>query len=168
MSVSDALVAALVEIEQHVGRSGWDQPARLFALVRSVDLRAAEPGLWLGRPEPLAGALSAIEQDGFHSGDDLAATLAEIYWPVSVTGCAVALERSFLPKDAEAELPDDLEAAARTVAAHPRRMDLRVVVGVTRDGTRHGVARFRDAGEELIAGPDLVPALAQALSHTLE
>ncbi len=31
--VSDALVAALIEVERHVGRSGWDQPARLFALV---------------------------------------------------------------------------------------------------------------------------------------
>ena len=30
---TERLLAALVEIERFVGRAGWDQPARLFALV---------------------------------------------------------------------------------------------------------------------------------------
>ncbi len=168
MRVSEALVAALVEVERHVGRLGWDQPARLFALVRTTELLAAEPGL----AEHLSGAptdgYSSIEQEEFRPGTDLAEALARIGWPATVAGCVLAVERSFLPADAEAELPDDPEAAARFVARHPRRVDLRVVVGVTRDGASHGVARLRGEDGDLIGGADLVPALAEALAHTLE
>ena len=33
-----ALQRVLLEIEGHVGRLGWDQPARLFALVNTDEL----------------------------------------------------------------------------------------------------------------------------------
>lgn len=165
---SQALEAALIEVERHVGKLGWDQPARLFALVRTRDLIAAEPHL----AGPLAGVpgdgFSSVEQDGFRGGDDLGQTLAEIIWPDAVFGCALSLERSFLPADVEADLPDDPTAAAELVAKHPRRLDLRVVVGVTRDGDHHGVARVRDAEGELLGGKELVPVLAEALAHTFE
>lgn len=166
--MSEALVAALVEVERHVGRLGWDQPARLFALVRTADLLAAEPSL----AEHLTGArpdgFSSIEQEDFHPGTDLAEALARIVWPATVDGCVLALERAFLPADADAELPDDPDDAARLVAGHPRRLDLRVVVGVTRDGASHGIARVRAEEGDLLSGADLVPALAAALAHTLE
>ena len=45
MSAPDALVASLMEIERHVAGLGWDQPARLFALVPTVELIEAEPQL---------------------------------------------------------------------------------------------------------------------------
>jgi hypothetical protein len=166
--MDDALVAALIEVERHVGRLGWDQPARLFALVRTADLIAAEPHLaeHLGAASP--DGFSSVEQEQFHAGDDLGSALARIAWPPTVAGCVLALERAFLPASAEAGLPDDATAAARAVAAHPERMDLRVVVGVTRDGRRHGIARVRADDGELLSGADLVPALAEALAHTLE
>ena len=169
--MSEALTAALIEVERHVGRSGWDQPARLFALVHTADLIAAEPGLAEHLQGGFADGYSSIEQEEFHAGDDLAVTLNRIAWPDTVAGCALALERSFLPADAEAELPEDPQAAAELVAAHPKRLDLRVVVGVTRDGGRHSVARVRpsdDSEGELLGGADLVPALASALAHTLD
>lgn len=166
--MSDALAAALVEVERHVGRLGWDQPARLFALVRTTDLLAAEPSLAEHLSGGFSDGYSSIEQEDFRPGSDLAETLARIAWPPTVAGCALALERAFLPADAETELPDDPDAAVRAVAEHPRRLDLRVVVGVTRDGQRHGVARVRGADGELLGGADLVPALAAALAHTLE
>jgi hypothetical protein len=165
--VTDALVAALIEVERHIGRSGWDQPARLFALVRTAELIAAEPSL----ADQLTGAAdgySSIEQEDFTPGDDLAETLAGIAWPDTVAGCVLALERAFLPTDAEGELPEDPDAAALAVANHPRKLDLRVVVGVTRDGGSHGLARVRGEDGDLLAGADLVPALAAALAHTLE
>ena len=71
MSPSDALVAALLEIERHVGGIGWDQPARLFALVPTAELIAAEPQLaehLSGASEPQPEQLSAIEQEGFNGG----------------------------------------------------------------------------------------------------
>jgi hypothetical protein len=166
--VSEALVAALVEVERHVARLGWDQPARLFALVRTAELIAAEPSLAAHLSVGAPDGFSSIEQDEFRPGTDLAETLARIVWPESVAGCVLTLERAFLPATAEAGLPDDPDEAARAVAADPRRLDLRVVVGVTRDGDRHGVARVRGEDGELVGGSDLVPALAEALAHTLE
>lgn len=171
----DALVAALVEIERHVGHGGWDQPARLFALVPTADLVAAEPSLAAqlapagedGAGGPPEGALSSIEQDGFHTGDDLAAALERIMWPDAVHGCALALERLFVPPHVEQSIPEDADAAERFVAEHPERRDVRVVVGVTRAGTRYGVARVRTEPGDLLAAEDLVPGLGQALSRTL-
>lgn len=168
MLVTEALLAALVEVERHVGRLGWDQPARLFALALSSELLAAEPTLAEHLSGGAADGFSSIEQDEFRPGADLAETLSRIAWPPSVIGCVLALERAFLPPEAEADLPEDSEAAALVVAEHPRRLDLRVVVGVTRDGIRHGVARVRGEDGELLGGADLVPALAAALAHTLE
>lgn len=38
-----ALASAVIEVEAHVGREGWDQPARLYALVDTERFVAAEP-----------------------------------------------------------------------------------------------------------------------------
>ena len=40
--MTDVLTAALIEVERHVGRAGWDQPARLFALVPTAEFILAE------------------------------------------------------------------------------------------------------------------------------
>ncbi len=167
---ADRLAAALLEIERHVGHGGWDQPARLFALVPTARLVEAEPALaeTLGRPGAPDDALSSVEQDGFRTGDDLIDDLARIGWPASVEGCALAVERLFVPPEVEADLPEDPDAAASFVATHARRQDVRVVVGVLRDGTRYGLARVRTSPEDLLAADDLVPGLASALSRTLE
>lgn len=167
----DALAAALLEIERHVGHGGWDQPARLFALVPTAELLAAEPALVDQLPDLDAlphGALSSIEQEGFNSnGLEVIEALAGIGWPASVFGCAVALERLFVPPHVEDQIPDDDAAAEDFVAHHPERQDVRVVVGVTRPGTQFGVARLRSDPGELLAAEDLVPGLAEVLSRTL-
>jgi hypothetical protein len=166
--MSDRLLASLVEVERHVGRLGWDQPARLFALVKTVDLIAAEPHLADQLQGSTTDGFTSVEQDEFTAGADLGETLAQLTWPPAVSGCALVLERAFLPSDAEGDLPDDPDQAAEVVAEHPRRLDLRVVVGVTRDGLRHGLARVRGSEGELLGGSDLVPVLADALAHTFE
>lgn len=164
-----ALVAALMEIERHVGHGGWDQPARLFALVPTAELIAAEPSLAeqltdVARPED---ALSSIEQDGFHTGGDLIEELDRILWPETVFGCALAVERLFVPPHVEEQIPDDPDAAADFVATHPERKDVRVVVGVTSTGARYGLARLKNEPDDLLAATDLVPGLGDALSRTL-
>ncbi|MDQ7992745.1 MAG: PPA1309 family protein [Propionicimonas sp.] len=166
--MNEVLTAALIEVEHHVGRSGWDQPARLFALVRTSELIAAEPGLAEHLGHGPSDGYTSIEQEEFVAGADLAQTLAGIAWPQTVAGCVLAVERAFVPPEVEGELPDDPALAARAVAEHPRRLDLRVVVGVTRDGGQHGVARIRGVEQDLLGGTDLVPALAAALSRTLD
>lgn len=166
----DSLIAALAEIERHVGRSGWDQPARLFALVPTRQLMEAEPSLahQLERPGGVdPDALSSVEQDGFHTGEDIVESLDHIQWPATVAGVALTLERLFLPKGAEASLPDDPTLANDAVAQHPDRQDVRVVVGVLRTGERYGIGRVRTHADDLLAAPDLVPGLADALFRTL-
>ena len=169
----EALVAALVELEHHVADAGWDAPSRLFALVETDTLAAAEPGLARslglrtsadgGAP----GALTAIEQDTFTPTDDLLADLGGIEWPDEVFGTAVATVRTFLPSSADVDLPEDPAEAAAAVAAHPAAQEIRVVVGVDRSGAQHGVARLRSRPDELLGGADLVPGLVSALAHTL-
>lgn len=170
MSVPDALIAGLMEIERHVSGLGWDQPARLFALVPTSELIAAEPHLadhLSGGTEPRSDQLSAIEQEGFNGGDDLGEALARITWPASVTGVALTLERFFLPGAADNELPGG-SAAAEQARQHPERQEIRVVVGAVRGGHSYGVARIRSHPEELLSGSDLVPGLAAALARTLD
>lgn len=166
MLSDDALVASLVEIERHVSRLGWDQPARLFALVRTDALIKAEPHLAEHLTVTAPDALSSVEQEDFHGGEDLVVALSRISWPATVTGCAIAVERTFLPSHLEGEIPDD-DTAAEFVAHHPERQDVRVVVGVLRDGSHHGLARLVSAPDELLGSDDLVPGLVQALAETL-
>ena len=169
----DALVAALVDLERHVGAAGWDQPPRLFALVLTDVFAAAEPalaadlGLRTSAAGAAPGALTAIEQDGFTPSEDLVGDLAQLEWPETVFGCAVSAERTFLPAGAEADIPDEPAAAAAYVAAHPDRQEIRVVVGADRAGHTHGVARLVSRPEELLGAEDLVPGLGAALAHTL-
>lgn len=170
---SDALAAALIELERHVGEGGWDQAPRLFALVNTDSVIAAEPQLaaQLGLRGSAEGghpdALTAVEQDHFRPGEDLLEDLAAIFWPETVHGCALSLESTFLPPGAEADIPDDPDLAAQYVSTHEDRLELRVVIGVDRDGHTHGVARMRSEPDELLGSPDLVPGLTDALIRTL-
>jgi len=166
----DALVAGLMEIERHVSNLGWDQPARLFALVPTLELIAAEPQLaehLVGGVEPAPDHLSAIEQEGFAPGADLGAALARISWPGTVSGVALSLERFFLPGAGDSDLPVG-PAADDRVRQDPDREEIRVVVGALRSGESHGVARIRSHPDELLSGRDLVPGLAAALARTLD
>ncbi len=167
--LSDALAAAVLEVERHVGAAGWDQPARLFALVPTHELIAAAPELaaQLGTDHP-EGHLSSIEQEDFHGGMDLTEALAHLAWPATVAGCVLSLERAFLPAQYESELPDDPASASDVVANHPHRQELRLVTGVLRDGARHAVGRLRTNPTELLGGADLAPGLSAALLATLE
>lgn len=166
MADNTRLIACLMDVERHVSSAGWDQPARLFALVTTATLLEVEPQLKGRVPEGSPDALTAIEQDEFHASDDLFERLGNIYWPETVEGCAIALERAFLPPHDEADLPQDPEEAAAFVSRHPNKTDVRVVVGVLRTGERHGLARLVSNPEDLLGAEDLVPGLAEALVDT--
>lgn len=168
MSDTTRLIAALADVERHVGNLGWDQPARLFALVGTSQLLELEPQLAERIPQGSEDALTAIEQEDFAAGMEVFERLAGIYWPETVEGATLAMERTFLPAEYESDLPEDPDAAAEFVTGHEARVDVRVVVGVLRDGSRHGLARLRSNPEELMGADDLVPDLAEALLATLE
>lgn len=172
-AAEEPLIAALMELERHVGEGGWDQQPRLFALVSTDSVIAAEPELaqQLGLRGSADGghpdALTAIEQDQFSPGEDLVADLATIAWPTQVYGCALSLESSFLPSDAEAEVPSEPAQAADYVAGHERRQEMRVLAGVDRDQHRYGVGRLKSQPDELLGAQDMVPGLIRVLADTL-
>lgn len=168
MAEPTRLIACLADVERHVSSAGWDQPARLFALVGTERLLALEPQLRGRVPDGATDSLTAIEQDDFHATDNVFERLRGIYWPDTVDGVALAMERSFLASRFEADLPEDPGEAEEFVSSHPEKQDVRVVVGVLRDGSRHGLARLISNPEDLLGSEDLVPGLAEALLATLE
>ncbi|MFI1353783.1 PPA1309 family protein [Streptomyces sp. NPDC020898] len=170
---ANPLTRAVLEIDEYASGLGWDQPARLFALVDTARLRVQEPALaaQLGlTEEPETTGLTPIEQDEIPAGKPLDEFLATIAWPDSVVGCALTVERLMLPPTAEASVPQGLsdKKLAAWVAAHPDRQEVRMTVAVLRDGTRDSAVRLRekDAPKEVLTGSGLVPGLAEALSAT--
>ncbi|MFF7447291.1 MULTISPECIES: PPA1309 family protein [unclassified Streptomyces] len=167
------LTRAVLEIDEYVSGLGWDQPARLFALVDTARLRAQEPGLaaQLGlEDEQATTALTPIEQEEIPAGRPLDEFLGTIAWPDAVVGCALTVERLMLPPSAEASVPEGLneKKLAQWVAEHPDRQEVRMTVAVLRDGARDSALRLRekDSPTEVLTGGDLVPGLAEALSAT--
>lgn len=168
------LTRAVLEIDEYASGLGWDQPARLFALVDTAKLRAQEPGL--ARQLGLTGGSDAattytpIEQDQLPAGKPLDTFLGTVAWPDAVAGCALTVERTMLPPSAEATVPKELGGAAlaKWVAQHPDRQEVRMTVAVLRDGSREAAIRLRekDSPTEVLTGPDLVPGLADALTAT--
>ncbi|MEV6697005.1 PPA1309 family protein [Streptomyces sp. NPDC051453] len=167
------LTRAVLEIDEYASGLGWDQPARLFALVDTARLRAQEPGLaaQLGLDgEQEAAAFTPIEQDEVPADKPLDEFLGTIAWPDPVVGCALTVERLMLPPSAEAAVPEGLGEAelARWVAKHPGRQEVRMTVAVLRDGARESALRLRekDSPTDVLTGSDLVPGLAEALAAT--
>jgi hypothetical protein len=166
----DALAAAVIEVERHAAGAGWDQPARLFALVDTAELVAREPHLADQLVSgDLAPALTSIEQDGVPTDRSLEELLATLTWPTGVIGCAAVVERLVLPPGAEDDVPEGEEAVAY-VAAHPDRQEVRIVVGALRSGASYCALRLRahDEDASVLGGQDLVPQLLQLVRATLE
>lgn len=168
----EPLTLAALETERHVAASGWDQPPRLFALVATAGLVAREPQLAAGLDsrDLAPGALTAVEQEGLPSTASLESMLGRLAWPETVDGVALAVERLVVPPEAERDLPADADEAARLLAAHPGREDVRLLVAVHRDGRAICLLRQRshDRDDRVATGPDLAPGLVHALRATLE
>jgi hypothetical protein len=169
------LTRAVLEIDEYASGLGWDQPARLFALVDTARLRTQEPALaaQLGLDaEQETTGLTPIEQEEIPAGKPLDEFLGTIAWPDAVVGCALTVERLMLPPSAEASVPEGLteKKLAQWVAEHPDRQEVRMTVAVLRDGARDSALRLRekDSPTEVLTGEALVPGLAEALAATFE
>ncbi len=165
------LLSVVGEVEGHLAEAGWDQPPQLFALVDTEQLLRAEPqlaetmGLVVARP----GSLTPIAQDPLEPGP-LDEQLAGMMFGPEVLGVVLTHEVLVLPPSAEAAL-DDTEDPAAAAAAHPERREVRMAVGVLRDGSRESVLRLRGPdgeADEIVTGGDLTPGLAEALFATLD
>lgn len=172
LDLDPALASAVLEIEAHVATDGWDQPARLYALVDTAQLVAAEPALasLMGLDESSAqGSLTPIEQDQLVPGERLEEVLQTTAWPRGVTGCAAVVERLVLPPGADGQIPEDPVAAEEFAREHPDRQEVRIVAGATRAGATYCALRLRshDDDQDVLGGADLVPQLTQLLAATL-
>ena len=177
---ADPLRVVLVEVERHVAETGWNRPPTLFALADTRDFFQAEPGMagQLGiDPESLPDeALTPIEQENLPDAP-LDEILAQISWPESVSGCALVYEALVLPPSAEAARPEGVDETD-WATQHPDRREVRMAVGVLRNGRTEGMLRIRPlAGEgdeldpangDVISASDLAPGLAAALRSTLD
>jgi len=173
LDVDPALAAAVLEIESHIAEGGWDQPARLYALVDTAQLVAREPALAsaMGLDSASAeGSLTPVEQDQLSPDRPLETVLESIVWPADVTGCAAVVERLVLPPDVDEQIPDDPSAAEQFAREHPDRQEVRIVAGVTRTGSTYCALRLRahDDDHSVVGGGDLVPQLLALLGATLE
>lgn len=163
------LQRAVTDIDSHLEQAGWDQPMRLYALVETADLLAREPHLadTLGLGvEAAPGSLMPVEQEDLPDLplDEL---LATITWPHEVLGAAVSQEVISLPPDAEVEAVEGADDPVAWAAAHPEREEIRLTVGLLRDGQRACAIRRRGS-IEILLGDDLAPHLAAALLATFE
>lgn len=174
-----ALARAVVELEEYVARRGWDAPVGIFALVRTAAALARDPALAEAlddmaltdaRHDPQA--LTVIEQEDLPAAADLEDLLGRIAWPESVDGAALAVERVALPPAAEREAAaiGDAEERMAFLNAHPDRQDVRMVVGVLRNGEAWCAIRSRtqDSSDRVVTGDVLVPGLVEALNATLD
>jgi len=174
-----SLIVTVVEIERHVAEAGWDQPPRLYALVDTVELAGQQPrlaallGITPGTTPP--GSLTPVEQDKL-ADKPLDELLAGIAWPAEVLGCALVQEVVVLPPSAEPAdgLGNDVGRSVNWATGHPERRDVRLVVGMLRDGSTACALRLRaGAGaatdeDDVLTGPDLAPNLSAALLATLD
>jgi hypothetical protein len=170
--VLDSLSIAALDTERHVAAAGWDQPPRLFALVRTATLVEREPQLLaqLSVADQAPDALTAIEQEGLHQSNNLESVLGRIAWPPDVDGCAFVVERVVVPPDAERDLPRDPDSAIDILSRHRDRQDVRLLAAVLRDGQSVCLIRQRahDSDDAVATGPDLAPGLVSALRTTFE
>jgi hypothetical protein len=173
LDTDPALAAAVLEIENHIAADGWDQPARLYALVETAALVVREPALAavMGLDSASAqGSLTPIEQDQLAPDQPLEVVLESIVWPPEVAGCAAVVERLVLPPNADQQIPDDRASAEEFAREHPDRQEVRIVAGATRAGATYCALRLRahDDDQSVVGGADLVPGLLQLLRATLE
>lgn len=168
MDFANNLEALVREVEQHVGNAGWDQPTRLFALIPTAAVIAANPivAKELGITGDLP--LTSVEQE-LDSQTNLEDLLGTIAWPQDVQGAILVLERIVLPPAAESELPTDTESELIDAAAtHPERRDVRIVSAVLRSGQNLNALRHRTHDEvtAVAVAPNLVNRLNEALLAT--
>ncbi|OMG12663.1 PPA1309 family protein [Actinomyces naeslundii] len=176
-SRSRALARAVTETEAHVAAFGWDQPVRVFALVRTNEALAADPDVAElldaatveeSRTDP--ELLMVVEQEGLPAAADLEHLLAQLAWPESVHGAAISVERLVLPPAAQEEAEAITDAAERLafLQARPDREAIRMVVGVLRSGESWCALRSRthDDDASIYQGEQLVPGLTEALAAT--
>src|SRR3954453_18840768 len=94
------LVTAALETERHVASGGWDQPPRLFALVRTAGLVGQDPQLRSHLASHGRQPLTPIEPEGLPPPSSLESLVGRLAGPADVDGVDLAVERIVVPPEA--------------------------------------------------------------------
>lgn len=86
--------------------------------------------------------------------------LAQIAWPEAVDGCAICVERVIVDRE------DESVIGPEEALADPNKRDVRLAVGLMRDGASWCTLRVKDV-PDLIESSDAVPELIDVLRQTL-
>lgn len=161
-----------MDLERHASDQGWDQPPRVYALVPTAELARREPALaaMLGLDASADPAeLTPVEQEPLPEGVPLEEALGRMAWPEAVAGCALVMER-LVVKGSDETLDPPRGDGGAAAGSQESAEEVRMVAGVLRDGGRHAALRMRayDTEDQVLNGPDLVPALTSALELTLQ
>jgi hypothetical protein len=158
----DPLTAVVLDVERHAASSGWDQPARIYGVVSTVQLVDQEPHLAdeLGLTAD-SSTLTPLDQGELPWHGSLEESLARLAWPEAVLGAVLVTERVVAGEDGQRRLTTAPEGTGAD--------ELRLVIGVLRDGGRMCAVRFRSADEEtaVLSGADMAPDLSEQLAATL-
>lgn len=159
-----ALKETVLEIERECAKAGWTRGIVLYALVPTADVIESAPEMAEALAEKSPTSLTAIEQEDVELTGTIEDFLGTISWSAEVFGAALVLERLIVNEEPPGELSE--EALAEWVIEHGQ--EVRMVVGVLRDGSQECAMRMRAYDDEnaIMAGPELLPGMAEALALT--
>ncbi|CAB4686135.1 MAG: hypothetical protein F2771_01420 [Actinobacteria bacterium] len=159
-----ALKETVLEIERECAKAGWTRGIVLYALVPTADVIESAPEMAEALAEKSPTSLTAIEQEDVELTGTIEDFLGTISWSAEVFGAALVLERLIVNEEPPGELSQ--EALAEWVIEHGQ--EVRMVVGVLRDGSQECAMRMRAYDDEnaIMAGPELLPGMAEALALT--
>ena len=163
-----SLKEAVLEIERECAKAGWSRGIVLYALVPTADVIESAPEMAAALADKSPASLTAIEQEEVELTGTIEDFLGTISWSAEVFGAALVLERLIVNEEPPVECEGELSEAALAewVAAHGQ--EVRMVVGVLRDGSQECVMRMRAFDDEnaIMAGSELLPGMAEALALT--
>jgi len=166
------LKETVLEIERECAKAGWSRGIVLYALVPTADVIESAPEMASALAGKSPSSLTAIEQEEVELTGTIEDFLGTISWSVEVFGAALVLERLIVneepPSHLVGELAGELEGEALASWVSEHGQEVRMVVGVLRDGSQECVMRMRAYDDEnaIMAGPDLLPGMAEALALT--
>ena len=166
------LKETVLEIERECAKAGWSRGIVLYALVPTADVIESAPEMAAALADKSPSSLTAIEQEEVELTGKIEDFLGTISWSAEVFGAALVLERLIVneepPSNLVGELAGELEGEALASWVNEHGQEVRMVVGVLRDGSQECVMRMRAYDDEnaIMAGPDLLPGMAEALALT--
>ena len=172
--VDPALAAAVLEIEAHIAEAGWDQPARLYALVDTADAASRrEPALAaaMGLDDAVGAGVADAGRAGRSCPPDK--PLETVLESDHVARRGDRLRRRGRAAGAAAgrrrrRSPTTRPRPRSTPREHPDRQEVRIVAGATRAGSTYCALRLRAARRRPVgawAAPDLVPGPPRAAAR---